>query len=132
MRFPPICVAALAAFCLAVPAVSGELKPDGAAQVDNPLRTDAGTDSDVDGGATASIDEEASFKDAISAVEGGTAAASSIRSMSRVSKVDVVRIGDLAEGEEGNRAALDRVVEQNRAAIETLRASIAGNESLKA
>lgn len=89
-----------------------------------------GAQTQTDSGTTASTKADANFGSVISAIQAGKSNASSIEALTSVSTVEVVRVGELAKGE--NMQAFDNAVSKNQADITSLQTAIGANAALKA
>lgn len=111
----------------------GRTPPPAAAQAQPGTQngnTDAGTASDVDIGKTQAGGAAPSVDDVLSAMNGSAAAVSTIKSMTTVSKVHVVRVGALPEADD--TPSLDSAIEANRSQIDNLQGAIRTNTNLTA
>ena len=79
---------------------------------------------------TGSTDTKANFGTVMSSIKSGKTNVSAISGMTTVSKVNVVRIGDLAKG--NNMQALDKAITDNQSDITGLQTAIGANSVLKA
>ncbi len=92
------------------------------------VKTGAG--ANVDASTTASTAAKASFGTVMSSIKAGKSNAASIQSLTDVNTVNVVRVGDLANG--NNMQALDKAVVDAKADIDGLHTAIDANAALKA
>lgn len=86
--------------------------------------------ADTDTTTTASTDAKANFGTVMSSIKAGKTNVDAIGSLTTVSEVNVVRVDDLAKG--NNMQALDRAITDNQADITSLQTAISGNTALKA
>lgn len=92
------------------------------------MNSDTGSAANVDTDTTASTNAAPTADDLMSALQGGDAAASSIKSMSNVSNVSIVNTDELAQAD---MTEIDSAVEQNQSQIDQLHQAIDGNDALK-
>ena len=79
--------------------------------------------------ASSSASSKANFGQAISAIQSSKNSASQIQGMTEVKSVNVVKVGDLAQGQ--NMTAFDNAVTKNDADITSLRTAIDSNTAVK-
>lgn len=92
--------------------------------------TTAGTKVEMDASTTASTDAKANFGTVMSSIKAGKTNVSAISALTTVSNVNVIRVGDLAKG--NNMQALDKAIADNQADISGLQTMIGANTALKA
>lgn len=92
--------------------------------------TESGTAITPDTGTTGSISGEANFGDVISSIRAGKSNAEQLGSMTEVSKVNVVRVDELAQGE--NTTALENALTENKDEVSELQKAIEQNSALQA
>ena len=92
--------------------------------------TTAGTKVETDASTTASTDAKANFGTVMSSIKAGKTNVNAISALTTVSNVNVIRIGDLAKG--NNMQALDKAIADNQADITGLQTVIGANTALKA
>ena len=83
------------------------------------------TDTDT----TASTGAKANFGTVMSSIKAGKTNVGAIGALTAVNQVNVIRVGDLAQG--NNRQALDKAVADNQADITSLQTAVSGNTALK-
>src|SRR5690606_38959471 len=81
-------------------------------------------------GTTGSVAAEANFGDVISSIRAGKTNAEQLGTLTDVSKVNLVRIEDLAKGE--NATALENALTENKEQVSELQAAVEQNTALKA
>jgi hypothetical protein len=111
--------ALLVASVLAVPALA-----------EDTATTTTGSKVETDAGTTASTDAKANFGTVMSSIKAGKTNVSAISGMTNVSKVNIIRIGDLAKG--NNMQAVEKAITDNQADIAGLQTAIGANTALKA
>ena len=92
--------------------------------------TTTGTKVQTDASTTASTDAKANFGTVMSSIKAGKTNVSAISGMTTVNSVNVVRVGDLAKG--NNMQALEKAITENQADITSLQTAIGANTELKA
>ncbi|MEP9387178.1 hypothetical protein [Mesorhizobium sp. KR9-304] len=92
--------------------------------------TTTGTQIETDANTTASTDAKANFGTVMSSIKAGKTNVSAITGLTMVNKVNVIRVGDLAKG--NNMQALDKAITDNQADITGLQNAIGANAALKA
>jgi len=92
--------------------------------------TATATAVETDASTTASTDAKANFGSVMSSIKAGKANVGGISGMSTVSKVNIIRVADLAKG--NNMQALDKAIMDNEADITSLQTAIGANTALKA
>jgi hypothetical protein len=102
----------------------------GPALAEDSATTTTGTAVETDASTTASTDAKANFGSVMSSIKAGKTNVSAISGMSTVSKVNIIRVGDLAKG--NNMQALDKAIMDNEADITSLQTAIGANTALKA
>lgn len=107
---------------------SGTMNSDTGSSAGMTTGSDTSTSSGVDTGTTASTGA-ATMDSLKSAMEGNEATVSSIKSMSDVSNVNIVRTSELSQG--ADASALDNAMETNQSQIDDLQAAINENDALK-
>lgn len=107
---------------------SGSMNSDTGSSAGMTTGSDAGAASDIDTGTTASTGQP-TMDDLRSAMEGNQATVSSIKSMSDVSGINVVRTSELSQG--ADASAMDDAMQQNQSEIDDLQAAINENDVLK-
>lgn len=108
---------------------STETQVEAGANAGTSTDLDAGADVELDAGTTASTSGSASFDSVISAIEADATSTAELETMTDMSNVEIVRIGEL----EGNDpAALDAALEENNAQVTDLRSAIKANSALTA
>jgi hypothetical protein len=101
-------------------------KPGAQPKVEGQANTQTGTDAST----TASTDVKANFGTVMSTIKAGKTNVSAITGLTTVNKVNVVRVGELAQG--NNMQALDKAIADNQTDITSLQTAISGNTALKA
>jgi endonuclease/exonuclease/phosphatase family metal-dependent hydrolase len=101
-------------------------KPGAQPKVEGQANTQMQTDTST----TASTDAKANFGTVMSSIEAGKTNVSAITGLTAVNKVNVVKVGDLAKG--NNMQALDKAITDNQTDITGLQTAISGNTALKA
>jgi hypothetical protein len=89
-----------------------------------------GMQAQTDDGTTGSIGSDANLDSVISAMRSGESNATAIQGMSEVSSVTVVKVDDLAKGDDAQ--ALETAMSDNEKAVSSLQAAIEANADLKA
>ena len=92
--------------------------------------TTTGTQVQTDASTTASTDAKANFGTVMSSIKAGKTNVSAIGGLTTINKVHVIRVGDLAKG--NNMQALDKAISDNQADITGLQTAITANTALKA
>jgi len=87
-------------------------------------------DTKTDMSTTASTDAKANFGTVMSSIKAGKTNVGAITGLTTVNEVNVVRVSDLAKG--NNMQALDKAITDNQADITSLQTAISGNTALKA
>ena len=90
----------------------------------------ANTKTQTDTSTTASTGTKANFGTVMSSIKAGKTNVGAITGLTAVSKVNVVKVSDLAKG--NNMQALDKAITDNQADITGLQTAISGNTALKA
>jgi len=101
-------------------------KPGSQLKVEGQANTQMQTDTST----TASTGAKANFGTVMSSIKAGKTNVSAITGLTTVSKVNVVKVSDLAKG--NNMQALDKAITDNQADITGLQTAINGNTALKA
>ncbi|WP_265518105.1 hypothetical protein [Nitratireductor luteus] len=99
-------------------------------EMDAGAGTDTGADVGVDTGVTASTGTEANFGSVISAIQASGTAAADVQAVTDASNIEIIRVGDLAQGESMN--ALDNALSQNQEDVEALRDAVEANSTVAA
>lgn len=124
----------LAASAFAFPALAEETTTQSGTTMQSDTMTQSetttGTSTEVDPGATASTDAKANFGTVMSSIRAGKTNIDAISALTTVNTVNVVRVSDLAKGE--NMQALDKAISENQADVTSLQTAIEGNAALKA
>ncbi len=121
----------LLATTIAAPAMAEDAAKQTGTQTQTQIGTSAqtettGTDTDT----TASTGAKANFGTVMSSIKAGKTNVGAIGTLTAVSKVNVIRVADLAKG--NNMQALDKAVADNQADITSLQTAVSGNAALKA
>lgn len=90
----------------------------------------ANTQTGTDTSTTASTGTKANFGSVMSSIKAGKTNVSAITGLTAVNEVNVVKVSDLAQG--NNMQALDKAISENQADITGLQTAISGNTALKA
>jgi hypothetical protein len=101
-------------------------KPGAQPKVEGQANTQMQTDSST----TASTNAKANFGTVMSSIKAGKTNVSAITGLTAVNEVNVVKVSDLAQG--NNMQALDKAIADSQADIDSLQAAISGNTALKA
>jgi hypothetical protein len=101
-------------------------KPGAQPKVEGQANTQMPTDTST----TASTDAKANFGTVMSSIKAGKTNVSAITGLTTVNKVNVVKVSDLAQG--NNMQALDKAITDNQTDITGLQTAISGNAALKA
>jgi hypothetical protein len=100
------------------------------ALAEDTTKADKGAQTQTDTGTTASTDADANFGSVVSAIQDGKTNISAIEGLKSVSDVKVVKVSELAKG--NNMEALDNAVSKNQADITSLQTAVGANPALKA
>lgn len=92
--------------------------------------TESGSAITPDTSTTGSVSSEANFGEVISSIRAGKTNAEQLGTITDVSKVNVVRINELAKGE--NAAALENALTENKEQVSDLQAAVEKNTALTA
>jgi hypothetical protein len=92
--------------------------------------TESGTAITPDAGTTGSVSSDADFGDVISSIQAGKSNTDQLGTLTDVSKVKVVRVGELATGE--NATALENALSENKEQVAELQTAVEANAALKA
>jgi len=126
---------AIVSLLLATTISAPVMAEDGAKQTGSQTQTETGTTAQTgttgtDTDTTASTSAKANFGTVMSSIKAGKTNVSAIGALTAVSQVNVVRVGDLAQG--NNMQALDKAVADNQTDIASLQTAVSGNTALKA
>ncbi|RUM99545.1 hypothetical protein EET67_01180 [Pseudaminobacter arsenicus] len=83
-----------------------------------------------DAGTTGSVSADVNFDDVISSIRNAKSDADQIGTLTEASNVKVVKVGDLATGE--NATALETALSENKEQVTELQAAVEANTALKA
>jgi hypothetical protein len=106
------------------PAAGATMGTEGGAAIES------GTAITPDTSTTGSVSADTNFGDVISSIRAGKTNAEQLGTITDVSKVKVVRVDELAKGENAN--ALENALTENKEQVSDLQAAVEQNTALKA